>query len=170
MPRLKLYPFAAVPLAVLAACLGACGGDDAEPTKTTDTAGDTPLPLLSTATPVPSDGPALNVVLANGKSLVPTIDELKKLPTAEINADGNKKGITIDSLAKLVEANPAALVTMQGVRADGKTVAFVRAPLSDLATSTVLVIDDTNHLSIASTKLKKEEWLQAIVSVAFENR
>jgi hypothetical protein len=171
MYRLPLLRIAVAPAAAFALIVAACGGDDgAKPTEASANSADTPLPLLATATPVPSDGPALSVAVTRGKSLVPTVNELKAMQMTEINADGNKKGITIAALAKLVEANDNAVVTIQGVRADGRTMAFVRKPLSEVATSTVLVIDGQNHLSIASSKLDKAEWLQAVVAVAFDNQ
>ncbi len=147
----------------------ACGGDDAAKTTPTIVTADTPLPLLPTATPVPDTAVGLSIAVNAGKSIAPSAKELKAMPTIEINADGKKTGISIAALAKLVDAKDGALVTIQGVRADGKTVAFVRKPLTDLATSTVLVLDAQNHLSIASTSLDKAEWLQAVESISFIN-
>ena len=147
----------------------ACGDDDgAKATATPDPGAATALPPLETPTPVPDNGPALSVAVNTGASYRPTAAELKALPMSEINADGNKKGVTIATLAQKVDAKAGYIVTIQGINADGKTVAFVRKPLSDLATSTVVIIDAQNHVSLASTLLPKTEWLQAVQSIAFQ--
>jgi hypothetical protein len=169
-PRVKSAHRALLLLPALAVFIVGCGGDDAPKAATpAGPATATPLAPLPTATPVPDSGPALTVAVNAGKSIVPTVSELKAMPTSEINAGGTKKGISIATLAKLVDAKDTALVTIQGVRADGKTGAFVRKSLPELATTTVLVLDAQNHLSIASTFLGKEEWLQSVESVSFIN-
>ena len=155
---------------MFAAAGSACGsGDDAPKATATVASSDTQLPLLPTATPVAESAVGLSIAVNAGKSIAPTAKELKALPTMEINADGKKTGISIATIAKQVDAKDGAIVTIKGIRADGKTVAFVRKPLSELATTTVVVIDAQNHLSLASTSLDKSEWLQALESITFLN-
>ncbi len=160
---------AALSIATLAAY--ACGDDatskDASPAGGASLSTQPPSePLLPTPTPVPNDGPAVAVSSLKAQ-FYPTVAEFRTLPVVEIIAGGAYKGVTIATLAAKIQASDSNIVTIRGVRADGRTVAFVRKQLSEIATTTVLILDDKGHISIASTSLPRDEWLQAVVAVGF---
>jgi hypothetical protein len=172
----------AASLLLLALAFAACGGDSKKPAAQADgsaaaggptqvsnglaqpSVADQVLPTPAKAAP---DDIAVTVV--NGKnSFLPKVSEFSGLPTVDVKADKSYKGVSISALAGKVSAADGAVVTIQGIRADGKRIGIVRYPLSDIASNTALVLDDTGHLSLVSSSIAKDQWLTSVVSVAFQ--
>jgi len=152
----------------------ACGDDTTKPTATNAPAGaslaspsPTVEPLLPTPTPASDTAPALMVVSSKGNFL-PTVAEFRQLPQIDITAKGPQKGVSIATLAAKVNVTPTAgFVTIQGIRSDGKRGGVVRYAVADIASTTILVLDDKGHLNLVSSTIPEAEWLTAVESVAF---
>ncbi len=158
----------------------ACGGSkkDANATGATPAATETaPTGLeqptaedkvLPTPTKAAADDIALTVV-SGEHTFAPTVSAFGALTQTEVKAgDQSYKGVTVAALGGKVSAAGGSTVTIQGIRNDGKRQGFVRYPLADIASTTVLVMDDTGHLSLASSSIPKEQWLTFITGVAFQ--
>jgi hypothetical protein len=182
---LRFFVIACAGLALVSA---ACGGDDAgKPTATgpgadgsaiasassaaantfQPTVVDVPIP---TPTKVPADGIVLQVTTAKADSLYrPTVDKFRSLPQSNIQAgDKSYSGVNIQALADQVKAKPESVVTIQGVRGDGKRITPIRYPLSEIASTTVLTIDESNHLALVSSSIPQDQWLTSIEFVTFQ--
>lgn len=122
---------------------------------------------LPTPTPVPDTAVAITVVNAD-KTYTPTLAELKKLPTVDIDVKGKHTGVSLAELARQVGAAPASVVTIQGLTGDRAHAGAVRFALSEVATNTVLALDDQGHLDVYSTKIPEEQWLDVVTGVSFE--
>ncbi|MCC6382599.1 MAG: hypothetical protein IT304_08810 [Dehalococcoidia bacterium] len=149
----------------------ACGDDDGgTPTTTADGGAFSPVtptqPSLPTPTPVADTATVVTVVWQD-KTYAPTLAELKQLAQTEIDADGKRRGVSFATLAAKVGAQPTAFVTIQGLTADRSRPATVRFALADLATTSVLALDDQGHLDFYSTKVPKEQWMDVITGLAF---
>ena len=163
----------------------ACGGDDDEqpatPTPTTAVSGDetvaptgepeptatsTPVP---TPTPVPEGGPA-PAIFGGGQSLMPTVAEFRELPQASITlANGDlQMGTSIAELATQLGLEEPFSVTIEGFSSDFQSIGFVRFPYAEIASDTVLFVTDRGHVALVSLSIPESQWLDAVVSVAFE--
>lgn len=122
---------------------------------------------LSTPTPLPENGPAVQVIGATGEPYVPKLSEFKALPTAEIKVDGQSySGVTLSTILAKVKAPETAVVTVDGVRADGKRQGAVRFPLSAIGDTTVLTVGKNGELSMASTSIPKDQWLIWVTGIS----
>lgn len=176
-------------VAVLAGA-AACGGDDGEstpaptssPTETTapngnGTGGDestaeptaTPTRVIATPTPIPFTGTALIVASREGQ-YAPTLEEFRQLPTTELVLPNGEtaSGVTIETLASRIDLGDAAVVTIEGFAPGFGAKRFVRRPIDEIAAETVVYETPGGHLALASTVLPRDEWLEGIVSIAFE--
>lgn len=175
---------AAVPFAILVGA--ACGGDDSDGDEPQQ-AGDTPTvsaaeavasadasnqqpqsedKQLPTPTPVNDADPVIQVVAA-GNPYTPTRGEFAALPKVSINAGGKDyEGVSLASLAENAGAPAGAVVTIQGTRGDNLRFGAIRFPLAEIGASTVLVLDDSGHLRLASTSVPQEQWLKDITGIA----
>jgi len=184
MRRLSL---ASAPVA-LALILGACGGDGgddsdnggdepaATPTlspmdaqRATITAQDQPTvpdSPLPTPTPLTDDRPVLQVVFG-ANTYTPIRNEFNNLPTVEISANGKKvRGVSLAAIAEKAQAPASATVTIQGTRVDNLRLGAIRFSLTEIGTNTVLVLDDAGHVSLASSYIPPEQWLNTITGIA----
>lgn len=139
---------------------GADGG--AEPTAT-------PTRTVATPTPIPFTGTAI-IVASRLEQFAPTLEEFKQLPATELTLPGGRaiSGVTIETLAARIDIGQAAVVTIEGYAPGFGAKRFVRRPIEEIASQTVVYETASGHLALASTVLPEEEWLEAIVSVAFE--
>ena len=170
---------------LMAALTFACGGDDApeDPTATTapaatgtvaptgdpavtETATSTPVP---TPTPVPEGGPAAGI-FGGGQALTPTVAEFRALPQESVTLPNGEEqsGTTIAELAAQLGLSEPRLVTMEGLSDDFVSVGFVRFPYADIASDTVLFVTPNGHVAMVSLSIPESQWLDAVVSVAFE--
>ncbi len=128
-----------------------------------------PTPDRPLATPTPASNDAVAVAIAAGdRHFNPTVAEFRSLPTTEIAAEGAQRGVLLADLASRIGASAASVVTIQGYRNDMATLAFVRKPLAEIASTTVFVIDASGHVNIASTNLPRIEWLRAVSMIGFQ--
>jgi|GEM_PF-4190342 len=182
---MRRFLLAALPFAILAGA--ACGGDDSSPDDGQNGNGQTPTlsPAdavatadasnqqprvpdrpLPTPTPIPDGSPLLQVV-AGGKPYTPTRADLAALPKASIDAGGKKyEGVTLAALAEAAGARAEAVVTIQGTRNDNLRFGAIRFPLAEIGPSTVLVLDESGHLLLASTSVPQEQWLKDITGIS----
>lgn len=176
-------PLLAAALAVILVAAGCGDGPgkadgNAPPTATTDPNGppptvaqdqqttvpDKPLP---TPAAVPDDLPVLQVVVA-GKPFSPLRADFASLPTTTVTAGGtNYEGVSLDALAAKAGAQPSAVATIQGTRSDNLRLGSIRYALAEIGPSTVLVMDETGHIRLASSTVPAEQWLKDITGIAF---
>lgn len=185
---MRRLSFAVAPL-TLALLLGACGGDDNGPTNGGDDSAeatptisdidaqrtavaaqdqpkvpDTPLPK---PTPVPDDTPVLQVV-AGETRYEPTRAQFAELPEVELQVSGKTvKGVTIATIASQAGAGADTIVTIQGTRVDNLRLGAVRFGLAEIAENTVLMLDEEGHISLASSSIPADQWLNTITGLAF---
>ncbi len=150
----------------------ACGDDAAQPATTgTPTAPAPPTPTIEPALPTPTpagDTASALIVVSSKGNFRPTVAEFRQLPQVDITANGPQKGVSIAALAAKVGVTPTSgFVTIQGVRSDGKRSGIVRYPVADVASTTILVLDNSGHLNLVSSTIPAAEWLTAVESVAF---
>ena len=169
----KRFVFAAVPLAILA--FSACGdgdGENAADGSPTDAAADatatrpvneqpqvpdTPLPEPS---PVADDVPVIQVGVS-GKQYAPLRAELAALTKALVTERGMMyDGGWLGALAEAAGADPGVVTTIQGTRMANLRLGAVRFPLDDIASNTVLVMNDSGHISVASSTIPPAPWLK----------
>ncbi|MGB4862280.1 MAG: hypothetical protein WBO97_07465 [Tepidiformaceae bacterium] len=174
----KRFVFAAVPLAILA--FSACGdgdGENAADGSPTDAAADatatrpvneqpqvpdTPLPEPS---PVADDVPVIQVGVS-GKQYAPLRPEFAALPKTSVTANGKTyEGVSLGALAEAAGAAPGVVATIQGTRMDNLRLGAVRFPLADIASNTVLVMNDSGHISVASSTIPPEQWLKDVTGI-----
>jgi hypothetical protein len=170
-----MFRLFAPPLLVAALALAACGGGSsaAPPTATAEPPTATPdtLQQPTPSDPLPTPAPARDEALAlavtfGDRQFLPTVADFRGLPVTSVGNSG-EKGVTIAALAEKVGAPSGALVTIQGYRSDLKTIAFVRKPLGEIASTTIAVLDDEGHVNLVSTSLPAQEWLRAVIFIAF---
>jgi hypothetical protein len=175
------YCIAALAAATLmfAACGG--GGDDAKPTAsaaadaspTVSNGLQQPIgedKVLPTPTPAAADAVALTVV-AGPKTFNPLVSEFRELPATDVKVgDKTYTGVSVAALGDKVSAGEGTQVTVQGIRADGKRESVLRYPLSEVGTNSVLVIDDSGHVSFVSSdeEITNDLWLTNVTAVAFQ--
>lgn len=124
--------------------------------------------VLPTPTPVPDDGVVLTIV-AGKTTLTPKPSDINSYATTKVSAGGKDyTGITVQTLADKVSATPESLVTIQGIRADGKRTGFMRGLLKDLGANTLLVPDASGHLDAVSSASEPDLWLTSVVSITFQ--
>ena len=173
--------YLAVAIAASVLLYAACGGDDAKPSPTA--AANTPAPTATSSglqqptsedkvlpTPTKADPTAVALSVVAGKQTFnPTVSDYRALPTTSVSAGGqNYSGVSVGAIAEKVSAPATSTVTIQGTRADGKRESLLRYTLSDIATNTVLAIDDSGHIALQSSSIDKELWLVNVTSVAFQ--
>ncbi|MCZ2111573.1 MAG: hypothetical protein LC118_18770 [Dehalococcoidia bacterium] len=124
--------------------------------------------VLPTPTPVPADGVVLTIV-AGKTTLTPTRADLEGYPTTKLTAGGKEySGITVQAFGDKASASPGSMVTIQGIRADGKRAGFMRGLLKDLGNNTLLVSDASGHLNAISSESEPDLWLTSVVSITFQ--
>jgi hypothetical protein len=158
------------------ACLGlaaACGGSDKkdQPTATAEVAAipeKSPTRVRPTripATAVPATGPALFVGASGKPPYVPTVDEFRALPTTVVKG---QSGVTLAVLADKAGLASATTATIDGVPKGSDIDGVIRYPMKDIASTTILVIDDTGHISIVSDVIPETEWLTLVASITLQ--
>jgi hypothetical protein len=179
---MRRFLLAAVPFVILAgaACGGDSDGDDQAPDETptlspsdavatadaSNQQPQVPDKQLPTPTPVPDDSPVLQVVAA-GNPYTPTRADFAGLPKVSIDAGGKKyEGVALATIAESAGARAEAIVTIQGTRGDNLRFGAIRFPLAEIGTSTVLVLDETGHMLLASTSVPQEQWLKDITGIS----
>lgn len=135
------------------------GADDANGQPTTNTG-------IPTPTPVAEDEVVITVV--RGDTVYsPTLAEFRALPQTQIDAGGaSKSGVSVATLAEQVGAD-AGVVLLQGLNPEQNKVASIRHTIDEVATNTVLVIDEAGHLDLVSSALPEVEWLRVVIAVSF---
>jgi hypothetical protein len=175
---------AALPALLL---LASCGGGAAKPTAdstvgptaTLTSAERTRVALTPVALPTVKDQPlptpvklapddVLVIVVAGKERFAPKSSDFGALPTVEITVAGKTyKGVTLAALAEKVKAPSGVNVTIDGTRADRVRLGTIRFPAADIAATTVLVADETGHLSLYSTSVPQEQWLVLVTGISF---
>ncbi|MEO8541139.1 MAG: hypothetical protein ABI577_15460 [bacterium] len=176
---MRRFALAAVPFAFLFVA-GACGGGSGKDSQSKETAvpdaeatqnvneqpqvADKPLP---TPTAVTDDlVPVVQVAFA-GKLFAPTKTEFAALPKTKISAGGKDyEGVVLSALVQKAAAGSASVVTIQGTRVDNLRLGAVRFPLADVGSTTVLVMDDSGHIILASSSIPADQWLKDVVGVS----
>lgn len=126
---------------------------------------DKPLP---SPTPIPDDLPIVQVV-AGTNGFRPTRQEFAALATSKVQAGGKTyEGVSLALLAEKAGATPDTIATIQGTRSDNLRLGAVRFPLSELATTTVLYLDEGGHMMLASSSIPQEQWLKDVTGVALQ--
>lgn len=167
---------AALPMTILLAA-AACGdGPDkdqdaaAATANTTPTlavneqpqAPDTPIPAPSA---IPDDVPVLQVA-ASGKQYAPLRSDFAVLPKVTITANGKSyEGVTLATLAEKAGARAGATATIQGTRLDNLRLGAIRFGLAEIGASTVFVMGETGHLTLASSSVPPEQWLKDVTGI-----
>ena len=172
---MRRFLLAAAPFAIL---LGAaCGDGEDKPEDGADTPDATLTQdsnqqpqvadsKMATPTPIADTDPVLQVV-AMGQAYTPTRGEFAALPKVKIDAGGKSyEGVTLAALAEKAGAPQAGFITIQGTRSDNLRFGAVRFPLGEVATNTVLVVDESGHVLFASTSVPQEQWLKDISGIA----
>jgi len=187
MPRILIATLAVVLFTVPALSI-ACGGDGGSQ-KTTPTpaaspsasanpsVSPTPEPnkqpivedkVMPTPTRVGANAVALTVV--NGKTTYsPKPDEARSLEKTTISAEGKSySGVSVDTLAQKVSAKPDSVFTIQGVRADGKRLGFVRGKVSEMGSTTLFVPLDDGHFNVVVGSLPSDQWVIFADAISFQ--
>lgn len=178
---MRRFLLAAAPFAIL---LGvACGDDDAgdgdaaeaTPTSPADAIASAdasnqqpqaPDQQLPTPTPVADSDPVVQVVAA-GNPYTPTRSDFANFPKEKISAGGKDyEGVTLAALAEQAGGGASTTVTIQGTRNDNLRFGAIRFPLAEIGASTVLILDDSGHVLLASTSVPQEQWLKDITGIA----
>jgi hypothetical protein len=183
MSRTLLAALAAALLtipAVSIACGGGGGGAKTTPAASaaaSATASPTPEPnkqptvedkVMPTPTKLPADAVALTVV--NGKTTYsPKPDEARALEQTSISAEGKSySGVSVVTLAQKVAAKPDSVFTIQGVRADGKRIGFVRGKVSEIGSTTVFVPLADGHFNVVVGSLPSDQWVLFAEAISFQ--
>lgn len=153
------------PALLVAACGGGNNSNDSAPGSGATEDASLP-PVRPTPTPVPESFPVLEAS-AGRSEFKPTAPEFRSLPTADIDARGKKTGVSLATIAERVQANPTSMVTVRGFSPDGRRDMFIRYPLAQVGTNTVLVIDASGALSLFSASIPESEWLIHVQSVSY---
>jgi hypothetical protein len=166
---------AAAPLAIL---LGAaCGDGEDKPddattspeavlTQDSNEQPQVPDTAMPTPTPLADADPVLQVV-AMGQAYTPTRGDFGGLAKTKIDAGGKSyEGVTLAALAEKAGAPQAGFVTIQGTRSDNLRFGAVRFAMSEIGTNTVLLLDESGHVSFASAGVPPEQWLKDISGIA----
>ena len=101
---------------------------------------------------------------------MPTVAEFRELPQASITlANGDlQMGTSIAELATQLGLEEPFSVTIEGFSSDFQSIGFVRFPYAEIASDTVLFVTDRGHVALVSLSIPESQWLDAVVSVAFE--
>ncbi len=171
---------ATLSFALLAA---ACGGDDDnadEPTTAAGTTGDTGAaatagpqssptrssPSRAVPTAVPAEGAALMVANPQAKvQYVPTTDEFRALAKTTVKG---KEGVSLATLATSAGITGATLATIDGTVAANGALGAIRYNLADIGSTTIFVMDDRGHISMASDTIPEAEWLTVVTAIVLE--
>ena len=167
--------------------LAACGGGDskpaadatAAPTPTLTAAERTKVALTPVALPTVKDQPLptpaklgtddiVVSVVAGKEKYQPRASDFSALPTVDISVGGKTyTGVSLAALAEKVKAPAGGNVTIDGTRSDRVRLGTIRFPAADIGATTVLVPDETGHLSLYSTSVPQEQWLVLVTGVSF---
>jgi hypothetical protein len=121
---------------------------------------------LPTPTVVPDGLPVLQVLVA-GKAFAPVRSEFAGLPKVTVSAGGTSyEGVSLEALATKAGAQPSAVATIQGTRSDNLRLGSIRYALAEIGPSTVLVMDESGHIRLASSSVPAEQWLKDITGIA----
>jgi hypothetical protein len=182
MSRTLLAALAAALLIMPAVSIACGGGGGAKTTPASSaspsvTASPTPEPnkqptvedkVMATPTKLPADAVALTVV--NGKTTYsPKPDEARALDQTSISAEGKSySGVSVVTLAQKVAAKPDSVFTIQGVRADGKRIGFVRGKVSEIGSTTVFVPLADGHFNVVVGSLPSDQWVIFAEAISFQ--
>lgn len=153
MRRLSLLVLLALAL-VLAAC--------AAPT-TAPTIALTTIPAMATATPVPPAaaptpaGTLLAVVKADGTTFYVTMDDMKKLPLAQLAAEGKmEEGPALTEVLKLAGVTSYTSIHLSGSSSP--------ADLTREQVEAGSILDFNNHgtVKLASSAIPKADWTKDV--------
>ncbi len=182
---MRRFAFAAVPCAFLLIS-AACGDDGSQssgeltsiagsaqqtaqagtPTTNANDQPQVPDKALPTPTPVPDTSPVIQVG-SSGNIYAPSKAEFATLPRIKISSGGKDyEGVSLAVLAEKGAPRTGAIATIQGTRFDNLRLGAIRFPLADIAASTVLIMDASGHITLASTSIPSEQWLKDVISVA----
>jgi hypothetical protein len=121
---------------------------------------------MPTPTPVPDGLPVIQVVVA-GKTFTPVRSEFAGLPKVTVTAGGTSyEGVSLEALATKAGAQPSAVATIQGTRTDNLRLGSIRYALAEIGPSTVLVMDESGHIRLASSSVPSDQWLKDITGIA----
>jgi hypothetical protein len=123
------------------------------------------LPPIS---PAAEDDLAINVSTAAGSVYAPTVAEFRQLTTTTIEAGGPKTGVLLSTIAAQVSAAEGSLVTIEGRQPNADRGGQIRYALSEIGSSTVLILDGEGHVALASSAIPGEQWLLAITNISFQ--
>lgn len=124
---------------------------------------DKPLP---TPKPVPDGLPVIQVIVA-GKAFTPVRSEFAGLPKVTVTAGGTSyEGVSLEALATRAGGQPSAVATIYGTGTDNLRLGSIRFPLAEIGPSTVLVMDESGHIRLASSSVPAEQWLKDITGIA----
>lgn len=127
----------------------------------------TATPKLLPTPPKAQDNEVIVSVSAGEMAFTPTLAEFRDLPKTTIDANGKKEGVSLAELATRVSAGSDTYVTLQGYRPDGRVIQFVRQPLAEIGAESVLVVDESGHLGLISSKVPQDSWLINVTMVTF---
>lgn len=127
----------------------------------------TPTPQLLPTPPKALDDEVVLSVSSGENAFTPTLAEFKGLPRTKVDAKGEKEGVSLTALAERVSAASDSYVTLQGYRADGRMIAFIRQPLAEIGSESVLMLDETGRLYLVSSKIPEDSWLINVTMVSF---
>lgn len=182
MPKHLLIRGLAAATLSFALLAAACGGDDAKTDEaaTTTAGGDTGTaatagpgitptrtsPTRAVATAVPADGAALMVANPAAKvQYVPTADQFRALTKTTIKG---KEGVSLATLASSAGITGATLATIDGTVAASSSFGAIRYNVADIGSTTIFVMDDRGHISMASDTIPEAEWLTLVTSIVLE--
>ena len=150
----------------------ACGGDDG------DSNGDggaaqadgsptaTPTPKLLPTPPKANDDEV--ILSASGTNSVHAHAEgVPRASQDEGGCEGPEGRRLPNEIAAKVSAPAESYVTVQGFRADGRMIQFVRLPLKDIGAESILIADENGRLNLVSSKLAESEWLVNVTVISF---
>lgn len=174
---MRRFALAALPLALLALATACGDGDkkgDAQETPAAEASStanvneqpQVPDKELPSPTPIPDTLPVIQVAFG-GKVYAPTKADFSSLPKTKLSAGGKEyEGVPLSALAEKAAASGDAVATIQGTRTDNLRLGAVRFPLSDIGSSTVLVVDDGGHVALFSSSIPQEQWLKDVTAIA----
>ena len=168
---MRRLPFLA--LAAFALLAAACGGDDGDSNSDGGAAQAdgsptaTPTPKLLPTPPKANDDEVILSASAGQTAFTPTLREFRELPRTKVDAKGQKEGVSLNEIAAKVSAPAESYVTVQGFRADGRMIQFVRLPLKDIGAESILIADENGRLNLVSSKLAESEWLVNVTVISF---
>lgn len=183
MPRMLMAAMAAAFLiapALSVACGGGGGSQKTTPAPSSSPAA-TAAPTLEPnkqptvedkVMPTPTKLPATAIafMVINGKTTYsPKPDEARALEKTTISAEGKSySGVSVTTLAAKVSAKPESVFTIQGVRADGKRMGFIRGKVSEMGSTTLFVPLDDGHFNVVVGSLPSDQWIIFADAISFQ--